>query len=400
MADQNYKYVIVGGGLAGAAAAAAIRELDADAPILLIAAEEHLPYDRPPLTKALWFGKKQVRDIFLHDPTFYAQKHLELLQATRVVALDPGQKRITDEHGNTRRFDKLLLATGGTPKRLYIPGGDLRDICYYRTLDDYHRMRREVEGKSALIIGGGFIGSELAAALRTNNAEVTLIFPGRYLCQRVFPERLGFALGEHYEQRGIRIWASDEPVSITREGTRFLVHTRQGRQFRSDLVIVGIGIAPEIELATQAHLQTSDGIEVNEYLQTSHPDIYAAGDNARFPYTALGRRMRVEHWDNALNQGRQAGRNMAGVREAYAYMPYFFSDLFEFGYEAVGEVNSSLETLADWQKENDTGVVYYLGDGRVRGVMMCNVWEKVDWARDLIRRGQPISAEHMITVGT
>ena len=152
-------------------------------------------------------------------------------------------------------------------------------------------------------------------------------------------------------------------------------------------MIVGVGVKPSVTLAEQAGLATGDGIIVNEYLQTSHPDIYAAGDNARFPYQVLGQQARVEHWDNALNQGKHAGRNLAGARDAFTYMPYFFSDLFEFGYEAVGEVNSRMETRADWQKPFDTGVIYYLRDGRIRGAMMCNVWEKVEAARALIRRG-------------
>ena len=161
------------------------------------------------------------------------------------------------------------------------------------------------------------------------------------------------------------------------------------------MVIVGIGIAPYLDLARNAGLQTANGIIVDEYLQTSLPDIYAAGDNAFFPYQALGKQTRIEHWDNALNQGKWAGRNMADAREPFTYMPYFFSDLFEFGYEAVGEVDARLETFADWQKENDTGVIYYLKDGKVKGAMMCNVWEKVEAARTLIRKGETMTPEKL-----
>jgi NADPH-dependent 2,4-dienoyl-CoA reductase/sulfur reductase-like enzyme len=150
-----------------------------------------------------------------------------------------------------------------------------------------------------------------------------------------------------------------------------------------------------MELARDAGLGTGDGIVVNEYLQTSNPDIFAAGDIANFPYKALGKRMRVEHWDNALNQGKQAGRNMAGANEKYDYMPYFFSDLFDFGYEAVGDVDASLETFADWKEENRTGVVYYLDDGKVMGVMMCNVWDKVEAARELIRKDDAVSVDNL-----
>jgi len=160
-------------------------------------------------------------------------------------------------------------------------------------------------------------------------------------------------------------------------------------------VIVGIGIAPYLDLARNSGLQTANGIIVDEYLQASLPDIYASGDNAFFPYHVLGKQTRIEHWDNALNQGKWAGRNMAGAREPFTYMPYFFSDLFEFGYEAVGDVDARLETFADWQKENETGVIYYLKDGKVRGAMMCNVWEKVEAARTLIRKGDTMTPDKL-----
>jgi NADPH-dependent 2,4-dienoyl-CoA reductase/sulfur reductase-like enzyme len=175
--------------------------------------------------------------------------------------------------------------------------------------------------------------------------------------------------------------------SIERKGSGFSVRTSGGDQIECGLLLGGVGIKPAIELAQAAGLSTGDGIIVNEYLQTSHPDIYAAGDNARFPYQALGQPARIEHWDNALNQGKHAGRNMAGAREAFTYMPYFFSDLFEFGYEAVGEVDSRMETVADWRKQQETGVIYYLRNNQIRGAMMCNVWNKVDAARQLILRG-------------
>jgi len=190
-----------------------------------------------------------------------------------------------------------------------------------------------------------------------------------------------------FQSRDIRILKGNKPASFARKGSQFVVQTDDGGSIQADLVIVGVGVKASVTLAEQAGLATGDGIIVNEYLQTSHPDIYAAGDTARFPYQALGQQARVEHWDNALNQGKHAGRNLAGARDAFTYMPYFFSDLFEFGYEAVGEVNSRMETRADWQKPFDTGVIYYLRDGRIRGAMMCNVWEKVEAARALIRRG-------------
>jgi NADPH-dependent 2,4-dienoyl-CoA reductase/sulfur reductase-like enzyme len=382
-------YVIVGGGLAGASGVQGIRELDKEGSILLVGGEHHLPYDRPPLSKKLWFGQKKVEEIFLYPREFYDQNKVNLMLGTFVTSLDARQKTITDDKGKTFHYGKLLLATGGVPTRIPIPGGDSEGICYYRNLDDYLRMRKEAtEGKSAVVIGGGFIGSEIAAALTINKIKVTMIFPGSYICSRVFPEYLARAVQQRFIQRGVNILTGDTPISFAVSGDRFITTTRAGKRIESGIVIVGIGIKPSVGLAHGAGLQTGNGIVLNEYLHSSDSDIYAAGDNALFPYQVLGQQMRLEHWDCALNQGKQAGRNMAGAQEPFSYMPYFFSDLFEFGYEAVGEVNADLETFADWQKENDTGVIYYLKDGKVRGAMMCNVWDKVEAARELIRRGQ------------
>ncbi len=389
---EQYTYIIVGAGLAGSSAIEGIRELDKTGGILLLGTEKHLPYDRPPLTKKLWFGKKKVEEIFLHDQDFYRQNNAVFASGVTAKTVDAKNRTVTADNGRTYRYEKLLLATGGAPRVLPVPGGDLDGIYYYRYLDDYLRMKQEAAaGRSAVVVGGGFIGSEIAAALAVNNVKVMMIFPDLYLVGRIFPESLGMALQRHYRERGITILNGERPASFTKANGRFVTRTESGKEIESDMVIVGVGIALSLELARKAGLQTANGIIVDEYLQASLPGIFAAGDNAFFPYQALGKQTRVEHWDNALSQGKQAGRNMAGAHEPYTHMPYFFSDLFEFGYEAVGEIDSRLETFADWQKENDTGVIYYLKDGKVRGAMMCNVWDKVEAARELIRKGETVT---------
>lgn len=386
--EQHYDYMIVGSGLAGVSAIDGVRKQDKAGTLLLIGEEHHMPYDRPPLSKKLWWGKKTVEEIVLKSADFYVQNGVDLKLGSRVVELDVTSKTAKDDQGNRYSFNKLLLATGGKPHRLPIPGGDLPGISYYRSLDDYLAIRAvAAQGRSALIIGGGFIGSEIAASLRSNGLEVTMLFPGPYLVHKVFPDYLGRALTEQFRARGIRI-EFDLPAAIEGEGKHFIVVTGNGIRHEADMVIVGIGIAPEIGLAQQAGLTVDNGIVVDDYLATSHPDIFAAGDNTFFRSALRGRRTRLEHWDNALHQGRYAGRNMAGAREPYDYEPYFFSDLFEFGYEAVGEVDARLATFADWQKENHTGVIYYLRDDMVRGVMLCNVWNKVAEARALLHSGE------------
>lgn len=391
-----YDYVIVGGGLTGASAVEGIREHDSSGSILLICEENHLPYDRPPLSKKLWFGKMKVEDIFLHGQEFYDKHGVTLALGSKTACIDSVNKTVTNTDSKVFSYRKLLLATGCQVRTLTIPGSDLDGICYFRGLDDYLRIREVAsEGKSALVIGGGFIGSELVAALNINKLNVTMVFPGKLLCDRVFPDYLGQAVQRRYVEKGVRVLPSDKPVSFSKTGAEFITRTENGEEIRSDLLIVGVGVTPEIELAKSGGLEVGNGIVVNEYLETSHQDIYAAGDNAFFPNFVLGKSMRMEHWDNALNQGKWAGRNMAGAHAKFTYQPYFYSDLFEFGYEATGEVDSKMETFADWQKENDTGVIYYQRDGVVRGVMMCNVWDKVEVARELIKKGGETTPEQL-----
>ena len=395
MPERLYSHIILGGGLTGAAAVEGIRQHDANGSILLMSTEPDLPYDRPPLSKQLWTGAKRVEEIFVQPQSFYTDHRVDLRLRTEAVQLDVASHTLRDRAGNTYRYDKLLLATGGTPRRLTIPGGDLKGISYYRTLNDYQQVRAAVApGKSAVVIGGGFIGSEMAAALCINRVAVTMIFPQQWLVSRVFPETLGRSLTDYYRSKGVTVLAEDVPASIEQNSNTYVVQTRGGRQVRADLVIAGIGITPNVSLAEAAGLKTGNGVIVDQFLQTSNPDVYAAGDVAFFPEDVLGPR-RIEHWDNAISQGKHAGRNMAGAHEPFTEMPYFFSDLFEFGYEAVGEVESRLETFADWQEPNKTGVIYYLSNGRVRGAMMCNVWGKVDAARELIRKGVPMQVQDL-----
>ena len=392
MSEKRFKYIIVGGGLAGISAAGGIREVDGNSEILMIGAEPHLPYDRPPLSKKLWFGTKTVEQIFVHDRGWFDKNRVTPALGTRVMALDAGKKVLTDQHGDLYRFDKLMLATGGVPRRLPLPGGDLPEICYYRYLDDYLSLRvQAVGGKSAIVVGGGFIGSEMAAALNINKVDVTMIFPEKVIAERVMPGYLGRHVQQHFIERGVTVLNEDQPIRFEKACGQIVMTTARGREVKADIALAGIGIEADQRLAKAAGLKVGNGIVVDETARTSAPDIYAAGDNAFFPYRALGRAMRLEHWDHAINHGKCAGRNMAGAGEPYTHMPYFFSDLFEFGYEAVGDIDPALETSATWQKENEEGTIYFLKDGRVRGAMMCNVWDKVPEAREMILRGEAIT---------
>ncbi|HON12368.1 MAG TPA: FAD-dependent oxidoreductase [Chitinispirillaceae bacterium] len=392
-----YNYIIVGAGIAAAHAAKGIREIDKEGSILMIGNEPYLPYNRTYLSKDLWTGKKKLENIIVHDQAYYDSLKVEIRLNTTVTNLDPAKKTITTDDGTRYSYNKLLLAAGAQPRKLSIPGADLKKVCYFRTIDDYKTTRSILgEGKSVVLIGGGFIGSEIAASLALNKVKVQMIFPEKRICNRVMPSDLADFLTNMYSERGIRIDSEDVPVSISEEGEKVRVITRNGLEFQTDFVIAGLGVRPETELASKAGLRVKNGIEVNEYLQTSDADIFAAGDNASFPYLALHKQMRVEHWDNAINQGLYVGRNMAGAESPYSHLPFFFSDLFEFGYEAVGDLNSELEVKADWKKPFEKGVLYYLEQHRVRGIMLCDVWGKVPDARRLIKEGTEIPGKERI----
>ena len=374
---RKYTYLIIGGSMTADSAMRGIRECDAQGTIGLISAEKDPPYDRPPLTKSLWKGKS-LESIWRQAET----GNTEVLLERTVSAIDPAAKTVTDSGKSIYGFEKLLLATGGTPRRLPFGG---EDVIYFRTLGDYERLRNLTEkGRRFAVIGGGFIGSELAAALALNHKEVVMIFPGKGICDRMFPADLSQFVNDYYRQKGVEILSGQSATGLERQGDRLVLRTRNGREIAVEGVVAGIGITPNIELARMAGLETGDGIVVDDFLRTSQPDIYAAGDVASFYNPALEQRLRVEHEDNANTMGRMAGRNMAGKREPYHHLPFFYSDLFDLGYEAVGEVDSRLNALADWKEPHREGVVYYQKEGRVRGVLLWNVWGQVDAARELI----------------
>jgi NADPH-dependent 2,4-dienoyl-CoA reductase/sulfur reductase-like enzyme len=286
-----------------------------------------------------------------------------------------------------------LLATGGTPNHLQFGDGN---IIYFRSFQDYKHLRQMADEKEHfVVIGGGFIGSELAAALTMVGKKVTMVFPQVSIGNDVFPGDLAHYLSDYYFQKGVEIISNETVASVQRDGDRLTVRTGSGRAINTDGVVAGIGIHPNVDLAQMAGLKVENGIIVNERLETSHPDIYAAGDAANFYHAALEKRTRVEHEDNAVAMGKLAGRNMAGAQETYTHIPMFYSDLFELGYEAVGATSSKMEMVADWEERFQKGAVYYLEEGRVRGVILWNVWNQVENARKLMMEPGPFTEENL-----
>jgi len=385
---KHYKYLIVGGGLAGDGATKGIRELDAEGSIGLISMEPDPPYMRPNLSKGLWKGRP-VEKIWRKT-----EERAELHLGRKVVQLDLAKKQVRDDQGDEYTYDRLLLATGGTPNHLPFGKGH---IIYYRSFRHYQQLRALTEtGNDFVVIGGSFIGSELAAALTIVGKKVTMVFPEDAISDSIFPKSLAHFLNDYYRQKGVEVVTGESAASVHKEGDRIRVRTGSGRSFEADGVVAGIGIHPNLDLAKEAGVKVNSGIIVNERLETSAPDIYAAGDAANFFHFALEKRTRVEHEDNAVQMGKVAGRNMAGGNESYTHIPMFYSDLFDLGYEAVGEMSGKMKTIEDWQEEPfKKGVVYYMDDSRVRGVLLWNVWEKVEEARALMKETGPFKEEDL-----
>ena len=384
----RYDYLIVGGGMTADAAAHGIRKHDAKGSIGIVGSDRHAPYNRPPLTKGLWKGEPPESIERNTEET-----DAELILGRRIASLDPAAQRATDDRKTDYQYRTLLLATGGRPRRLpNAPDG----VVYFRTLNDYRTVRGLADrGSSFAVIGAGFIGAEITAALRMQDREVTMIVRDQGIGAKVYPADLSHWLVGYYRQKGVTVRLGEEAKQVEARDGRFRLHAGKGDPLAVDAVIAGLGIEPDVGLAQDAGLAVGDGIEVDRQLRTSRPDIYAAGDVASFHNPALDKRIRVEHEDNANTMGETAGRNMAGAGLEYDHLPFFYSDLFDLGYEAVGDVDARLETVADWKEKFREGVIYYLKGGRVRGVLLWNTWNQVDAARALIAEPGPFRPEQL-----
>jgi 3-phenylpropionate/trans-cinnamate dioxygenase ferredoxin reductase subunit len=383
---DSYRYLIVGGGMAADAVCKGIRSVDETGTIGVVGEEPHAPYKRPPLTKGLWTGDEEDK---IWRKT--EEKGVRLHLGRRVVSFDPATKRAVDDAGDEYSYEKLILATGGTPRRL---GGDDGGVIYFRDLDDYRRARELSDGGARFaVIGGGFIGSEIAAALRGAGRDVTIILSQAGIGGRNLPPGLAAEVTEEYRRRGVTVWTEAFVATVEGgNGAELTVTLKDGRSLTVDAVVAGLGIVPNVDLARDAGLTVDDGIVVDEYGRVDGAeDVFATGDVARFPSQALGKPVRVEHEDHANTHGRVVGTNAAGAGEVYDHLPFFYSDLFDYGYEAVGEVDTRLRTIEAWRDPFRKGALAYLDDaGRPRGILLWGIFGKVDAARELIRAGQPL----------
>lgn len=388
-----YDYVIVGAGMAAAKAIDGIRAEDQSGSIGVFGEDPSAPVYRPDLSKTLWLKEDAnlEESLMLSEAPGAAKApdgNTELHLGTTVTSLTPDDRSVTLGGGQRVRYGKLLLATGAAPRLTGLEPGPR--VLYYRTVDDYRRLREIARaGAHVAVVGGGYIGTELAAVLIQNGVRVTLVATSAPLLAHLFPELLARTVTREFSDRGVELVVGRLAGGSTRR-KGVTVRLEDGTEIAADAAVVGVGVSPRTELARAAGLAVDDGILVDEHLRTGAHSIYAAGDVARYPDRLLGVR-RVEHAAAAETMGTVAGRNMAGAHRPYRTTPFFWSDLFDFGYEAVGEVDTRHRTVEDWavgedgQPDHSTGVVYYVNQiGAVRGVLLWNVWESVKPARKLI----------------
>jgi len=392
--DQTF--VIVGASLAGAKAAETLRTEGFDGRVVLIGEESERPYERPMLSKEYLRGEKPAAKLYVHDEAFYADNNIELMTSTRVETVDPGAHEITLADGRRMPYSRLLLATGAAPRPLPLPGADLPGVAYLRQLGESDALRAAIAAASrVVVIGAGWIGSEVAASARQLGAEVAIVAPEAVPLVRVLGPEVGGVYRDLHAEHGVDLHLSTQIEAIVGNGAARGVRTTDGVVIEGDLVVVGVGVTPRVELARDAGLTLENGILVDEFLATSAPDVFAAGDVASTWNTRYDRRIRMEHWANALNQGQTAARNMLGQHTAYEKLPYFYSDQYDLGMEYNGYAAEWDRVVLRGDRAGREFLAFWLRDGRVLAGMNANIWDQGDDIKALIRGAATVDPDRL-----
>jgi 3-phenylpropionate/trans-cinnamate dioxygenase ferredoxin reductase subunit len=388
VSDQR-TFVIVGAGLAGAKAAETLRADGFAGRVLLIGAEPEAPYERPPLSKQYLAGSKQRRKLDVHEPGWYAAHEVELLVATRAVGLAPAVRAIRLGSGDHVGYDKLLLTTGASPKRLDLPGGGLSGVHYLRTVTDSDTLRAELAdgGRRVVVVGGGWIGLETAAAARGHGNQVTVVEPQPVPLLAALGPELGAVFAELHREHGVDLRLRTGVAGFRGAGGRVVAVRTDRGEIPADVVIVGVGARPNTELAEGAGLAVDNGVVVDAALRTSNADVFAAGDVANVFSPRLGRHLRVEHWSNALHGGAAAARSMLGGALTYAPVPYFFTDQYDLGMEYAGYAAPGAYDRIVYRGDvsGRRFVAFWLAGDRVVAGMNVNVWDVTEAIQRLVR---------------
>ena len=381
--------VVAGGGLAGAKAVETVREEGFDGRVVLLGAEPERPYERPPLSKGYLAGGASRDEAFVHPEAFYREHEIELLSGVRAASLDAEAHRLELTGGAPLAYDRLLIATGAIPRRPPIEGVELDGVHVLRTLADADALRERLhDGAAVAIVGGGWIGCEVAAAARTRGAEVALVITGDQPLEHVLGPELGALFADVHREHGVRLITGAHVEAIGGAGRVEHVRVGDGTTLACDTVVVGVGVEPDTALAASGGLRVDDGIVVDELLRTSAPDVFAAGDVASAFHPRYGRHVRVEHWANALNQGIAAGRSLLDRGEPYARLPYFFSDQYDVGMEYVGLHAPSDRVVVRRGGEGRTLRAFWLdGEGRITAGMHVDDWDAIDEIKQLVDSG-------------
>jgi 3-phenylpropionate/trans-cinnamate dioxygenase ferredoxin reductase subunit len=388
--------LIVGASLTGAKAAEALRKEGYDGRIVMFGQEPQPPYLRPPLSKEYLRGESELDKVFVHPEAWYAEQRIELHRSTPVRAIEPATREVVVDSGQRVAFDRLLIATGAAPRRLNIPGSDLAGVHYLRTLEDADAIRdAATSARRAIVIGGGWIGAEVAASIRQLGLPVAMVADGSVPLERVLGAEVGSVYRDLHAEHGVELVMNQRAVAFRGQTAIEAVETADGTRIEGDLVVVGIGARPRTELADRAGLDVGDGILVDELLQTSEPGIFAAGDVAAAWHPLLGARLRVEHWDNARRQGRAAARNMLGLAEPYVRIPYFYSDQYDVGMEYAGYAPIWDQVVFRGEPASRSFVAFWLTDGRVVAGMNANVWKVNDAIAALVGSRQRVAIERL-----
>jgi 3-phenylpropionate/trans-cinnamate dioxygenase ferredoxin reductase subunit len=389
-------YVIVGASLAGATAAITLREEGADGPVILIGAEREPPYERPPLSKAYLRGEAPFDKALVRPSAFYAEHGIEVLFGTRATRIDTSARFVEFEDHRRVPFDALLIATGGRNRRISIPGGDLEGIYSLRTVQDADRIRAEMTpGRRAVVVGMGFVGSEVAASLRQKGLDVVAIDPSKTPLFRVLGEAVGQTIADLHRAHGVRTIFEDTAAAF--EGTRRVqrVVTKGGLRLECDFVVVGIGIEPAVDMLEDSSIHLDNGVVVDEYCRTNISSIYAAGDVANHYHPVFRRKMRVEHWHNAVRQGAAAAHNMLGTPVAYDEVHWFWSDQYDANLQYAGYHTKWEQLVVRGRLDSDSYLACYVNDGRIDAAVGLNRAKDVRRVMPLIKARRVVDLEQL-----
>ena len=392
-------FVIVGGGLAGAKAVETLRDKGFDGHVTLLASEEHLPYERPPLSKEYLAGKKSLTDFTVHNSDWYRDNHVDLRLGFQASSLDAAKHTVVLHDDTVIAYDKLLLATGSSSRRPPIPGSDAEGVHYLRTYEDAVAVNSILtDGSSLAVVGAGWIGLEVTASARERGVEVTVVEAAKQPLAAALGEEVGEVFADLHRDHGVDLRLEAQVQEITTTGGRAVgLKLRDGSTVAADAVLVAVGARPNLELAEQAGLSLGDGgVLVDASLRTSDPDIYAVGDIAAAEHPLFGTRIRTEHWANALKQPAVAVAGMLGTPSEYTELPYFFTDQYDLGMEYVGHAPSVERMVFRGDVAEREFVAFWLaGDGRVLAGMNVNVWDVLDDVKALIRSKASVDADKL-----